>query len=230
MSMRFLSAGLVIAVVFAGACSSDGKPHGPADGGDAGPISTDAAADGTDSDADDAGSVADASVLDDAAGDAPADGPSPLVSFVFTNSTGHTIYIQAFGFSSQEYWALVQAGRSLPVNNTCEMCDCNWCQACAVCGRAIATVEELAPGAQQRWTWDGRIWETVPDGCRANLACEQDRTIPAGTALEAVVTYSASFAVNTSLGADDEFIGTPLTATTAFTYAPGASIEITATQ
>jgi hypothetical protein len=38
------------------------------------------------------------------------------------------------------------------------------------------------------------------------------------------------FAVDTSFGADDEFIGTPLTATAAFTNAPGASIAITATQ
>ena len=77
---------------------------------------------------------------------------------------------------------------------------------------------------------DGRIWEVVPDGCRAGLACEQDQRVPAGAALGVAVTYSASFAVDTTFGADDELIGTPLTATAAFTNAPGASIAISATQ
>jgi hypothetical protein len=62
------------------------------------------------------------------------------------------------------------------------------------------------------------------------LACEQDSVIATGATLEATVTYSSSFAVNTSFGADDEFIGTPFTATATFTNAPGATIAITATQ
>jgi hypothetical protein len=233
--MRFPVAGLVV-VAFAAACSSGG---GKADGSataDAGPIvdapedvSSDDAGDAANGDAEDAAAVDDAPVLD-AADEGPADASSPLVSFVFTNSTGHTIYIQLFGFSTQEYWSLVEGGNHLPVDNSCELCDCSRCPACAVCGRGIARVEALAPGAQHRWTWDTRIWEMVPAGCRADLACEQDRGIPAGAALEATVTYSASFAVNTSFGADDELIGPALTATVAFTNAPGASVEITATQ
>jgi hypothetical protein len=207
--MRAPAAGLILAVAFAAACGSSGKPVDLAD------------ADGNDAGAD---------APPDTPIETSADAPSPLVSFVFTNSTAHAIYIQTSGFSTQGYWSLVQGGTRLPVDNTCEVCDCRGCPSCAVCGRALARVTELAPGAQHRWTWDGRIWESVPNGCSATLACEQDQVIPAGAALGVTVTYSASFAVDTSFGADDQFIGTPLTATAAFTNAPGASIAITATQ
>ena len=232
--MRSSSAGLVVAVAFAAACG--GKTGRPADAGadgnrDLGPIASDAPMDT----ASDAGSTADAPVVDGGTDapvlDAGTDAPSPGVSFVFTNSTGHTIYIQTSGFSTQGYWSLAEGGARLPVDNTCEVCDCSQCQTCPVCGRALARVEALAPGGPHRWTWDGRIWVPVPDGCGANIACDQDQVVPAGAALAVTVTYAASFTVDTSSGADDQFIGTPaLTATVAFTNAPGASVEITATQ
>jgi hypothetical protein len=188
----------------------------------------------------DAASPGDAPALD--AGDPPADvapvdateadvGAPPFpVSFVLTNATGRPIYIQTSGFSTQGYWSLGQAGRRLPVDNTCEICDCGACPSCAVCGRALARVTEIAPGAQHQWTWDGRIWEPVPDGCRASLACEQDQIVPAGAALAVAVTYSFSFAVDTTSGADDQFIGTPLTATAALAHGPGAAVSITVTE
>jgi hypothetical protein len=224
--MRSPSVGLVIAVAFAAGCGGAGKAVAPGDAGG--------------SDGSDAGPFVDAPVFDaaDAPADAPADGPadgppdapSPLVSFVLTNSTGHSIYIQTSGFSTQGYWSLFENGLHLPVDNTCEICDCTQCQLCPVCGRALARVEEIPPGAQHRWTWDGRIWEPVPDGCGATVSCEQDQVIPAGATLDVGVTYSTSFVVDTSFGADDQFIGSPLTSTAAFTNAPGASIEITVTQ
>jgi hypothetical protein len=226
---RSRPAGLLVAFAFALAagCGSSGKAVGPvgAGGGDGGPLVVDGPADAGNSDGI---PVADVSVHDPA--DAAADAPAGPVAFVFTNSTGHSIYIQLSGLSGQAYWSLAEAGRRLPVDNACETCDCSRCSACAVCGRSLARVKELAPGAQHTWTWDTRIWELVPDGCRASLACEQDQVVPAGTALEAAVTYAASYAVDTSFGADDEFIGTPLTATTAFAIAGGAGVEITATR
>lgn len=222
--MRSPLAGMMVVAVFAVGCGSSAKPVGPPDagGGDAGPVRTDAPVDVDDVDA---ATPADASMPD--AADAPADS---LIHFVFTNATDHPIYIQLFGWSGQAYWSLVEGNGRLPVDNTCETCDCSACSSCAVCGRGIARVKELAPGAQHAWTWDGRIWEIVPDGCRAGLACEQDSVIPTGATLEATVTYSSSFAVDTTFGADDELIGTPLTANTTFTNGPGATIAITATQ
>jgi len=206
--MRFRSAGLIFTVGFAAACGSSPNGTGPRDAGgdDAGPPATDAPA------------------------DAPPDVPAPVVSFVFTNATTRSLYIQLFGFSGQAYWSLYQAGNHLPVDNTCETCDCRQCPSCAVCGRGLARVKEIAPGASHSWSWDGRIWEVVPNGCRANLACEQDQVIPTGAVLDLGVTYSSSFAVDTTFGADDEFIGPSLVSTATFTNAPGASVEITATQ
>ena len=227
-SMPSPLARLIVVAGFALGCVSSRKLVGPADAGgsDAGPVPTDAPVDTDDRDV---GPLTDASIPD--ASDAPADGPSSLlVHFVFTNSTDHTIYIQLFGWSGQAYWSLVEGSKRLPVDNTCETCDCSRCSSCAVCGRGIARVKELAPGAQHDWTWDRRIWEPVPDGCRVGLACEQDSVIAAGAALAATVTYSATFAVDTTFGADDELIGTPLTASATFTNGPGLTIAITATQ
>lgn len=232
--MRCPSAGLLIAVAFAAGCGSTRNTLGPVDAGgsDGDPPADAALVDAGGSDSSDGGPLVDAPGFDaaDAPGDGPADVPAPLVSFVFTNSTSRSIYIQISDFSTQGYWSLVEGGQRLPVDNTCETCDCSGCPSCAVCGRAIARVEELAPGAQHRWTWDRRIWERVSDGCRANLACEREQVIPVGAALEVAVTYSSSFAVDTSVGANDQFIGAPLTATATFTNALGVSIEITATQ
>ena len=218
---RSRPASLVIAFALAAGCGSTAKFVGPTDASvsDGGSPVVDGPADAGNSDG-----IPVADVL------VHADAPTGPVAFVFTNSTGHTIYIQLSGFSGQAYWSLAEAGRRLPVDNTCETCDCSGCSACAVCGRSLARVKELAPGAQHTWTWDARIWELVPDGCRANLACEQDQVVPAGTALEAVVTYAASYAVDPSSGANDEFIGTPLTAKAAFANAGGAGVEIIATQ
>jgi len=233
--MRFRSAGLIFTVGFAAACGSSPNGTGPRDAGgdDAGPPATDAPADGGggDAPADVGGGDAPGDVGGgDAPADAPPDVPAPVVSFVFTNATTRSLYIQLFGFSGQAYWSLYQAGNHLPVDNTCETCDCRQCPSCAVCGRGLARVKEIAPGASHFWSWDGRIWEVVPNGCRANLACEQDQVIPTGAVLDLGVTYSSSFAVDTTFGADDEFIGPSLVSTATFTNAPGASVEITATQ
>jgi hypothetical protein len=216
--MRSRSAGLIFTVVFAAACGSNSKGAGPRDAGgnDAGPPATDAPAD-----------VAGGG---DAPVDAPVDVPAPAVSFVFTNATSRSLYIQISGFSGQAYWSLYQAGNHLPVDNTCETCDCRTCPSCAVCGRALARVKEIAPGASHSWSWDGRIWQVVPNGCSANLACEQDQVIPTGAVLDLGVTYSSSFAVDTTFGADDQFIGSPSVSTAAFTNAPGAFVAIIATQ
>jgi hypothetical protein len=228
--MRSPLAGLVVAVALAAGCGGNSKAVDASDGG---PLADVAAGKGGDGDGHDGGAtLADAPVSDaaDAPADVPADAHSPLVSFVFTNSTSRSIYIQTSGFSTQGYWSLVQGGTRLPVDNMCETCDCTQCQLCPVCGRALARVEEIPPGAQHRWTWDGRIWEPVPNGCGANIACDEDEVVPAGAALGLTVTYATSFVVDTSFGADDQFIGAPLTTTVAFTNAPGASIEISATQ
>src|SRR5258707_8199500 len=83
-----------------------------------------------------------------------------------SNSTGRSIYIQTTGFSGQDYWSVLQGGQRLPVDNTCEVCDCSGCPMCAVCGRAIAHVTEMMPGERHQWTWDGRIWQVVSNGCR----------------------------------------------------------------
>jgi len=123
---------------------------------------------------------------------------------------------------------MLQGGQRLPVDNTCELCDCGGCPMCAVCGRAIASVTEMMPGQQHQWTWDGRIWQVVTNGCRPDLSCERDVAVAAGAALDAHVTYSFTFAVDTTFGADDQFIGDPLTAATTFTHPPGAPVEITA--
>src|SRR5262245_11045988 len=103
--MRFWSAGLIFSVGFAAACGSSPSGTGPRDAGgnDAGPPATDVPADvgGGDVPADVGGA--------DAPADAPPDVPAPVVSFVFTNTTTRSLYIQLFGVSGQAYWSLYQA-------------------------------------------------------------------------------------------------------------------------
>src|SRR6185503_1105832 len=110
----------------------------------------------------------------DAATEHPVSSPA---SFALRNATDRSIYIQASGFSSQAYWAVTEGGAALPVNNTCEVCDCGGCPSCAVCGRGLAKVLEIKPGARHEWSWDGRTWEVVQAGCSANLSCEQEHMV-----------------------------------------------------
>jgi len=117
--MRFRSAGLIFTVGFAAACGSSPNGTGPRDAGgdDAGPPATDAPADGGggDAPADVGGGDVSADVGGgDAPADAPPDVPAPVVSFVFTNATTRSLYIQLFGFSGQAYSTSSSAPPSSP--------------------------------------------------------------------------------------------------------------------
>lgn len=169
-----------------------------------------------------------AAVSDRPAGNADTASGAPIPArFVLHNRTGRTIYIQSSGWSGQEFFALGRAGQSLPIDNTCELCDCNQCASCAVCGRAIAQVLPIAAGSSHEFAWDGRIWVVVPNACRAGLACEQEQRVPP-TPLTARLTYGESYRVDTQFGAGDELIVDPHTITVDFAYPATGVIEFVA--
>ncbi len=218
--MRRSSVGLVLAIAaIAAGCGHKGTVPVTAyatDGGDA-VGQPDLAAD---------------SIAEGRAPDVGADreaGPvAAAATFVLTNTTDRSIYIQTSGLSGQEYWSVTQGGKRLPVNNTCAVCDCSECPSCSVCGRSLARVQEVKAGDHFQWTWDGRIWPSIANACRPNLNCEQEEVVAAGAALQIDVTYSFSFATDPSFGADDQFIGTVVVSSTAFTHPPAASVQVTA--
>ncbi|HEY0707416.1 MAG TPA: hypothetical protein VGG33_11500, partial [Polyangia bacterium] len=123
------------------------------------------------------------------------------------------------------YWGLSRAGTSLPVTNTCEVCDCPMCPNCAVCGRAFAKVEEITPGAVFDFSWDGRLWRLVSRTCGGGGMCEMPETVAPGP-LSVQVQYGHSFKIDTSAGADDEWVDQPLLMTTKVFTHPSPQVEI----
>jgi hypothetical protein len=207
---------LVLSSVVAG-CGSNAGPTGAADAGDARDTSV------TEEPPD---------LAPEGPVDAPADveaGPSPIpATFVLTNGTTKSIYIQVSGLSGQGYWSLSQGGKRLTVSHTCEVCACSECPYCALCGRSLGRVKELKPGEQHQWSWDGRDWALITNTCQQHLECEQDQAVPRGAELQLDVTYSYSFAVDPSFGGDDQFIGAALVTAATFTHPPATAVELVA--
>jgi hypothetical protein len=143
--------------------------------------------------------------------------PPGMVTIRVRNDGTRTLYVQASGWSGQAYLSIRKAGGDAVASDSCEVCNCETCPSCAVCGRALAAVQPLAPSESIEYRWDQADWVNIAEGCRPTLACEQPMLVPAGP-LTARTTYSTSFTETTIYGARETFIGPPLTADTVFMH------------
>ena len=157
------------------------------------------------------------SASSDAAVDAAPFVPPGNVTIRVRNDGTRTLYVQASGWSGQAVTSVVKADGSAMGRDTCEICNCEGCPGCAVCGRSIAAVATLVPGASLDFDWDQIDWSVVPNGCRPTLDCEQPMLVPPQT-LTALAVYSDSFSTTTMFGPEESFIGPSTTARTDFQH------------
>jgi len=153
--------------------------------------------------------------------------PTPTsTTFRIVNVGSRTLYLQASGMSgTQEFLALARGGEAVRFTGDCAICECAGCPSCAICGRALASVQALQPGEAHDVAWDGMEWVVESRGCREDLDCERPQALPAGE-LDVTVTYSDSFTVDTTFGAQDELIGTRLTASLSYRHPAGAPVVV----
>jgi hypothetical protein len=160
--------------------------------------------------------------------DAPTFDPPGSITIRVRNDGNRTLYVQASGWSGQEVTSILKADGTSIGNDTCETCNCPTCPSCAVCGRSIALVAELVPGASLDFPWDQTDWAVIDDGCRPSLPCEQPILVPPGP-LTARASYSDSFMETSMFGANESFIGPAITANTVFQH-PAADVVVVSIQ
>lgn len=145
-------------------------------------------------------------------------------TFSIVNTGTTMLYVQSAGFSGQGVLGLATSSSALPFSDTCEICNCGPCPSCAVCGRGLARVAALAPGTSWTYEWDQRVFVVEKDGCRAGLDCENPERVAAQT-LTASATWADSFAVDTTFGANDEFLVAPTSKSQTWKH-PAAMVRI----
>jgi len=162
--------------------------------------------------------VAVAMVLGGPAGCGSSTSVPQLTVFRLVNAGSRTLYLQTSGMSgTQEFLALSRDGQAVRFTGDCAICECAGCPSCAVCGRALAKVSALEPGDVYDLGWDGMEWIVEERGCREDLDCERPQPLPAGE-LGVTVSYSDSFAIDTSFGAEDELIGPRLSVSQSYPH------------
>lgn len=160
-----------------------------------------------------------------AIGCGPIEAASPgTTKFELVNVGTTMLYVQASGFSSQGVLGLSTGSGALPFYDTCEICNCGPCPSCAVCGRGLAQVQPLQPGGSWTYNWDQRVFVVKQNGCRAGLDCENPELV-VPQSITATATYATSFAVDSTLGAADEYLVDPKSKTQSFRH-PAATVRI----
>jgi hypothetical protein len=162
-----------------------------------------------------------------AAEDASRQRPTMGYRFVIENQSVETVYIQTVaGVGAPASVSLVEDGKPVQWQDTCELCNCGPCASCWVCGRSLAAVERIDPGASYTLSWDGNIWERAPFSCGAPQQCERSLGAPRGDVVVSV-RYADSFKVVNENGADDQVLQAPTrTAMNSFRFIDGAETRI----
>ena len=169
----------------------------------------------------------------DAAQEAGADAAEPRQQptmgyrFIIENKSGDAVYIQTVGGAGAPVSvSLFEDANAVQWQDTCELCNCGPCASCAVCGRSLAAVERIDPGASYTLSWDGNIWEQASFSCGALQICERSLGAPRGDVVVSV-RYAESFKVVNENGADEQVLQDPTrTAMSSFRYVDGAEARI----
>jgi len=130
---------------------------------------------------DDVGDVADVRP-DDGGTDVPR--PPYPTRFVLrlVSDVPEIVYVAAWEASSTSgHWlTLLDGGAVFRKAESCGICDCDECPACAMCGAPCMELTELTSGTGEvEYLWDGRRWES--DGACGSMPCEDPDDVPAGT-------------------------------------------------
>jgi hypothetical protein len=157
----------------------------------------------------------------------PRQQPTLGYRFIIENKSADPVYIQAVGGAgAAASVSLVEDGSPVQWRDTCELCNCGPCASCAVCGRSLAAVERIEPGASHTLNWDGNIWEQARFSCDSLRSCERSLGAPRGN-VTVSVRYAADFKVVNEGGAGDRVLqGTIRTAMGSFRYVDGAEARI----
>jgi hypothetical protein len=82
--------------------------------------------------------------------------PGPQITFrlsFVTDIPGHELlYVQTSDYEGHQRWADI-SGASL--QERCDICTCEECTGCPVCGPAMPAVAALGSGESIEWTWNG---------------------------------------------------------------------------
>jgi len=160
----------------------------------------------------------------DPAPDTPVDpgldpaGPGVTFEISFlTDIPGYEyLYVQTSDEMGHQTWVSVP-GRSLQWR--CDLCLCEECSECAVCGPAMTVVERVAAGGSASWTWDGTLYPLstcTPGPGAPGESCQETGGLDAGT-------YAARFCWGTGPvdAFPDGWIPDPVCDTVTFDYPVG---------
>lgn len=142
-----------------------------------------------------------------------------VTEFQLVNSSGRPVFLQSEGF-----WLMVRGPTTLRATASCGQCRCDACDNCAVCGRAIAKVQELAPGAKLSFSWDGRLWPIMEKGC-SGISCQEAETAARGP-IDLHVTYSFAHGLDAQQGVGDDVIGEPVNAKVTFSQPTSGPVVV----
>ena len=149
--------------------------------------------DGDVADASDAAEARDGDAATDARPDSPT-GPHPT-RFVlrFISDIPETVYAAAWEASSTSgHWlGLLDGATAMRKAESCGICDCVECPACAMCGAPCMELTAIENGGSVEYAWDGRRW--VDAGTCGSWTCEGPQPVPAGS-------YTARFCWGTGRG------------------------------
>lgn len=142
-----------------------------------------------------------------------------VTEFQLVNASGRAVFLP-----SEDFWLLVRGPTTLRATANCGQCRCDACDNCAVCGRAIAKVQELAPGAKLSFSWDGRVWPIIEKGC-SHTSCQEAEPAARGP-IDLHVTYSFAHGIDAQQGVGDDVIGEPVRAKVAFSQPTSAPVVV----
>jgi len=95
--------------------------------------------------------------------DPPTDPVGPgitfRISFVTDIPDDEHLFVQVSDEMGHQTWASVEDGGTMqPLQWRCDLCMCDECSECAVCGPALTMVERVSAGDSTTWTWDGTLY------------------------------------------------------------------------
>ena len=139
------------------------------------------------------------------------------ISFI-TDIPGYEhLFVQVSDPMGHQTWASVEdGGAALPLQWRCDICTCDECTDCPVCGPAETIVERVAAGESTSWTWDGTLHPLAT--CSPGPGAPEEQCLETGW-LDAG-TYTARFCWGTGPvdAFPDGWIEDPVCDTVTFDY------------
>jgi hypothetical protein len=143
---------------------------------------------GLEGDADSAIDVTSDPILDtvtDPASDPAGPGITFRIGFITDIPDYEHLFVQVSDVLGHQTWvSLVSGAGTLSMQRRCDICLCEECGECAVCGPALEMVERIPAGGSHEWTWDGTLYPIstcVPGPGGPEEMCQEPDVLPAGS-------------------------------------------------